>query len=101
MDLGALFVVVTLVIGLAGGFALAVAWRGQTKREVPIAGRDFDRLEGQLAVQAAELRRIADASRAGGENDGRLQGEISAARRALAELTLREQERRERETENL
>lgn len=98
-------VVAAMVAGIGIGFILFAMWRwrfGSTGPSDPAGRRaGVERVEGQLAVQAAELRRLADASRAGGENDGRLQGEIASARRALTELTAREHERHQREAENM
>lgn len=78
-------------VGIAVGMAVVVLAR--PRGESP-AG-----LEARLEVQAAELRRLADA---GGVRDGmgeQLRAEVAGARRALEELSVRERERRDQETE--
>lgn len=57
-------------------------------------------VEGRLEVQAAELRRLADAAGARDLAEERLRAEVAGARRALEELSHRETERRERERES-
>ncbi len=79
------------VVGLAMGMAVVVFAR--PRGESPAS------LEARLEVQAAELRRLADA---GGVRDGmgeQLRAEMAGARRALEELSVRERERRDQETE--
>lgn len=79
---------VALAVGLAAGVAL-VALRARQA-----GGPDPARLEARLEVQAAELRRLADAARVRDGAGEALRQEVAAARRALEELSLREQERR-------
>jgi hypothetical protein len=67
------------------------------------AGRDGEpqvRMEAWLEVQAAELRRLADAAAARGGETSEIRGELAGARRALEELRLGERDRRERERES-
>ena len=89
------FVLVALAVGLALGVAAAM-------RRRPASGGagDLTRLEARLDVQAAELRRLADAGSVRDGDQERIRGEVAGARRALQELALRETERRERERES-
>lgn len=82
--------VLALVLGALAGAALARA----------AGGRGSPRVEARLEVQAAELRRLADAAGVRDAIEERLRIEVAAARRALEELALRESERRERERES-
>ncbi len=92
----AIFIVVlALFIGAVAGLALVAVRR----REVPPV--PVGRIEARLEVQAAEMRRLADAARSGDGETGRLTAEIAAARRSLGELSLREEERRSREGETI
>ncbi|MBI2238924.1 MAG: DNA recombination protein RmuC [Actinobacteria bacterium] len=78
-------------VGIAVGMAVLVFARPR--------GEAQPGLEARLEVQAAELRRLADAA---GVRDGmgeQLRGEVAGARRALEELSVRERERRDQETE--
>ncbi|HEX6843743.1 MAG TPA: DNA recombination protein RmuC [Actinomycetota bacterium] len=77
--------VVALVFGLLAGLALAV-WRRST------AGPGV--LEAQLQVQAAEIRRLADAAAQRDLGSERLREGFDGTRRVLEELRVREQERR-------
>jgi DNA recombination protein RmuC len=82
-------------VGLAAGAAALLAAR----RRAEPPGAFQPRLEARLEVQAAELRRLADAS---GARDGageQLRAELAAARRALEEMNVREEERRGRRAE--
>lgn len=90
------FVLVALAVGAALG-AAAVAAR---RRTASGGGGDLGRLEARLEVQAAELRRIADAGSVRDGDQERMRDEVAGARRALQELALRETERRERERES-
>lgn len=90
------FVLVALAVGAALG-AAAVAAR---RRTASGGGGDLARLEARLEVQAAELRRIADAGSVRDGDQERMRDEVAGARRALQELALRETERRERERES-
>jgi len=89
--------IVALAVGLAAG-ALIVMARPRTASE-DLAGPASARLEARLDVQAAELRRIADGA---GTREGmaeRLRDEMTAARRSLDQLTLLEEQRRLRQSE--
>jgi hypothetical protein len=81
------------IVGLALGVAAAAVAIG-LRRARPAAA---PRLEARLEVQAAELRRIADAAAGRDAATERVQAELAAARRALEELAMREGERRERD----
>lgn len=84
------YVTLGAVLGALAGAALLRA-----------AGPRTDaRLAGRLEVQAAELRRLADAAGVRDGSEERLRSEVAAARRALEELALREADRRERERES-
>jgi DNA recombination protein RmuC len=81
------------IVGLALGAAVAVVAIG-VRRARPSADPP---LEARMEVQAAELRRIADASAARDAATERVQAELAAARRALQELAIHEGERRQRD----
>ena len=84
------------LVGLALGAGIAAAAIGLRR---PRSGTDPG-VDARLELQAAELRRLADA---GGVRDAaaeRLAAELAGARRALEELSIREGERRERERES-
>lgn len=92
--------VLALVVGLAIGVMVSAA----RKRFPPDPGADqvvVAQLQGELQAQSAELRRLADsaAARSGGED--RLKAGIEEARRAVEELRVRDEQRRERENENM
>ncbi len=72
------------VLGLLGGLALAL-WRRPN---------DDARLRGQLEVQSAELRRLADSAAQRERTTEQVQQSLEGARRALEELRVRDQERR-------
>jgi hypothetical protein len=97
-------VIVSLVVGLGVGLALATILRRPSGVPADVgsgaAVGDTARVEARLEVQAAELRRLADASvvRDGGVD--RVRTEVAGARRALEQLALREDERRDRERES-
>ncbi len=84
------------VLGIALGAAVAAVAIG-LRRVRPGGDR---RVEARLEVQAAELRRIADATATRDAAAERVQAELAAARRALEDLALRERERRERDRES-
>jgi DNA recombination protein RmuC len=84
------------LLGLALGAVVAAAAIG-FRRARPGGDR---RVEARLEVQAAELRRIADAAATRDAASERVQAELAAARRALEDLALRDRERRERERES-
>jgi len=84
------YVALGVVLGALAGAALLRA-----------AGPRADaRVEGRLEIQAAELRRLADAAGVRDGSEERLRSEVAAARRALEDLALREADRRERERES-
>jgi DNA recombination protein RmuC len=72
------------VLGMLGGLALAL-WRRPD---------DDVRLRGQLEVQSAELRRLADSAAQRERTTEQVQQSLEGARRALEELRVRDQERR-------
>jgi RmuC family len=90
--------VAALVVGLAAGVAIALS-RGARQERVgdPVAA---GRMEGHLATQGAEIRRLADAVRSRDGADGELRVEVAAARRTLNELRVLEDGRRERDSES-
>ncbi|MGZ4131612.1 MAG: DNA recombination protein RmuC [Actinomycetota bacterium] len=87
MSVDAWLVLAAAVLGLLGGIALA---RGRSAG----SERGDDDLRAQLAVQAAELRRIADQGSQRDLSAEQLRQGMEGARRALDELRVREQERR-------
>ena len=90
----AITAVAAIVFGAAAG-ALMVGRRGAHARPA-----DASRLEAQLEVQSAELRRLADASGSHDAGVERVRTELAGARRALEHLAVRERERRDRERES-
>ena len=87
------YALVGLALGIAAGAAVMAARRGST-------GSDTARLEARLEVQAAELRRLADAGSVREGESERVRAELAGAREALRELALRDDERRERDRES-
>jgi hypothetical protein len=86
-----------VVLGLGvGAAAVAVLL---SLRQVG-TGPSVQRLEARLEVQSAELRRLADTGSAQGGDAERIRAELAGARQALQQLALREEERRDRETES-
>ena len=91
---------VALALGVAGGAAAAAA---AAARRLPGADATA-RLEARLEVQAAEMRRLADAA-ASASASRDLSGEqlragLEGARRTLEELQVRERERRASDVED-
>ncbi len=85
-----------LAVGVAVGAALvAVRVRVGTGTAVGSAAR----LEARLEVQSAELRRLADGAGVREAAAEQVRAELAGARRALEELSVREQERRARQAE--
>jgi hypothetical protein len=74
------------IVGLLAGLLIAA-------RRRPVGALDGD-LRAQLEVQAAELRRLADAAAQRELGSEQLRQGLDGARRALDELRTREQERR-------
>jgi hypothetical protein len=85
-----------VVMGVALGLAVGVAWAAARRGHGPAASR----LEARLEVQSAELRRLADAAATREGSAESVRAELAGARRALEALALREEERREREREH-
>jgi DNA recombination protein RmuC len=85
------------VLGIAVGVAIAVVALG-TRRQRGAA--PSERLEARLDVQTAELRRIADGASAREAAAEHMLADVAGARRALEALSLREEERRERDRES-
>jgi hypothetical protein len=79
---------IALALGIAAGVAIAV------RRARPIPDLAAARVEARLDVQAAELRRLADGAAGGELTAEQLRAGLDGARRALEELTIRDQERR-------
>ena len=96
-------VVLALIVGLVGGVALVTLRRPPG---APTAARSADeavasaRIQGQLESQAAELRRIADATAGRDVAGQQLREGLEAARRGLEQLHVRDQERRVVEEEH-
>jgi hypothetical protein len=89
------YVILALTLGVGAGIAVATRWRSSaTRGDVPT------RLEARLEVQAAEMRRLADAANARDLVGEQLRSGLEGARRALEELQVREQERRAVDTEH-
>src|SRR5438093_13333743 len=76
------------LLALAAGVAVGVALVSLRR---PI-GRDEERLEARLEVQAAELRRIADGAAARDVAGEQLRVDLAGARRVLEQLRERELE---------
>jgi DNA recombination protein RmuC len=89
------YVAGALAVGAAIGAALALAGRRADGTPPGTA-----RIEARLEVQAAELRRLADGALTQGGGTEELRREVIAARTALDRLSLRDEERRERERES-
>jgi len=85
------------VLGLVLGAALGAVVLGTWRRS---AATPSTRVEARLEVQAAELRRLADASAAREGSAEHLRSEFAGARRVLESLALREDERRVRDAES-
>lgn len=82
-------VLLAVVVGIVVG---AVAAQRRRPHGTPVASAD--RLEARLEVQAAELRRLADAAVTRDAAGEQLRAGVEGARRALQELAAREHERR-------
>lgn len=89
------YVAIALAVGAAVGGGLAFLARRPLGRAADGTG-----LQGRLEIQAAELRRLADAAAVRGGEAEHLRREMTAARSALERLAVREDERRERERES-
>ena len=84
--------VAALAVGLVVGLVLAARKRPSDLHEA--------RLEGWFEAHAAELRRLADAERARDGAEDRLRADIQATRATLEGIRVREEERRDRETQH-
>jgi hypothetical protein len=94
---------VALGVGLVVGLAVAALLRGQgpAPAAVDLSGeRAVDLVQGRLDAQAAELRRLADATRAQDAADGRLLEEVRGFHSTVEALRIRDEERRSRESEH-
>jgi hypothetical protein len=87
-----------LAVGVAAGAAIAA--RRRPGAPPPSDEAALARVEGRLELQAAELRRIADASAGRDLASEQLREGIDGARRALAEIQAREEDRRTAEAEH-
>jgi len=85
---------VGLAIGLAVGVVIVTvaSSRSGERAQAPA-------VEARLDVQAAELRRLADAAGVRDAANEQLRGDVAAARRVLEEMSVREGERRARRRE--
>ena len=84
-------------LGIAVGVAVAAVVLGTRPRQTAAPS---ERLEARLDVQTAELRRIADGASARDAAAEHMLADVAGARRALEALSLREEERRERDRES-
>jgi hypothetical protein len=92
---------IALGVGLAAGLAIAVAARvGQGTRRAEADGVTAQAIDGRLQAQSAEIRRLADATRAQDAADERLAAELRATRQTLEVLRVREEERRGRDADH-
>ena len=85
-----------IALGLALGLGLGAAFVALRR---PSNGWSTG-LEARLEVQAAELRRLADASTTREGSTQQLRSDLAGARRALETLAVREEERQVRERES-
>ena len=85
------------VLGLLLGAVLGAVVLGTWRRS---ASTPSTRVEARLEVQAAELRRLADAAAAREGSAEHLRSDLAGARRVLEALAVREDERRERDAES-
>lgn len=94
------FALIGLAVGIAlGAVAVLAARRSRPGAAVADPATEA-RFQGLLELQAAELRRIADGAAVRDGEAERLRGELAGARRALEQLTVRDEERRRREDES-
>jgi len=89
-----------LAVGAAVVGIAVIAFLSARRRGAVAVPPDTARLEARLEVQAAELRRLADLTAVRDGRQERTGAELAAARRALEQLALREEDRRERERES-
>jgi hypothetical protein len=88
---------VALAVGVAAG-AATVALR-KPRRGFAVGDTPLAVVEARLEAQSAELRRIADSAVNRDLAGEQLRAGLDGARRALDELSLREQERRQADVE--
>jgi hypothetical protein len=89
-----------LAIGLSAGAVVGAVVVALATRRPAAGANPSARIEARLEVQAAELRRLADGALVRDGGAERFGAELAGARRALEQLTAREEERRERERES-
>jgi DNA recombination protein RmuC len=87
-------VLLAAVCGLVVGAVAAGRRRSGVGAPTPGDAAASARLEARLEVQAAELRRLADAAAARDLAGEQLRAGVEGARRALHEMSVRDQERR-------
>ncbi|MGZ5319460.1 MAG: DNA recombination protein RmuC [Actinomycetota bacterium] len=100
MDVQIGIALLALAVGVAVGAAIAARRRPGATPAAPADETALARMEGRLELQAAELRRIADASAGRDLASEQLREGIDGARRALAEIQAREEDRRTVEAEH-
>ncbi|MGZ8630691.1 MAG: DNA recombination protein RmuC [Actinomycetota bacterium] len=93
-------VLLALACGMAVGLAAAARRRLDASRGSPTDEPSMARMEARLEVQAAELRRLADSASARDLTGEQVRSGVEGARRALQELSAREQERRAADAEH-
>ena len=93
----AMVALVGVVAGAACGYVIA------RSRRPPSSGgaMPIERLEARLEVQSAEMRRLADAARAGDGASAQLTAQLAAARESLGRLAVGDAQRRSREDETV
>lgn len=92
-------VVVGIALGVAVGGGLFAALRRPPDADSAEVGQA--RLAAQLELQTAEMRRLADAARAGDGITSQLAVQLADARASLAGIQAREDQRRDTELETL
>ena len=85
-----------LAVGVGVGAALVAV---RSRAGTGTGAGSGARLEARLEVQSAELRRLADGAGVREAAAEQVRAELAGARRALEELSVREQERRARQAE--
>jgi hypothetical protein len=89
-----------LVAGLAGGAAAVVLRQARRPPRSPEDTLAATRIQGQLEAQAAEMRRLADATASRDLAGEQLRSGLEGARRSLELMELRERERRDADAEH-
>ncbi len=85
-----------VALALAAGLGVGIVVSARRPRTGDVSGR----LEARLEVQAAEMRRLADAANARDLVGEQMRAGLEGARRALDAMQVREQERRSVEAEH-